>query len=81
VQREQAKLNGLLLGKGSEDASALKAKMQEIMTAKVGIFRKGSDLEQAVDELQKLLVRSRNIGLRASSPGRTPSWSPPTARG
>jgi len=72
VQREQAKLNGLLLGKGSEDASALKAKMQEIMTAKVGIFRKGSDLEQAVDELQKLLVRSRNIGLRASSPGPNP---------
>jgi fumarate reductase flavoprotein subunit len=72
VQREQAKLNGLLLGKGTEDASALKAKMQEIMTAKVGIFRKGSDLEQAVDELQKLLVRSRNIGLRASSPGPNP---------
>jgi fumarate reductase flavoprotein subunit len=72
VQREQAKLNGLLLGKGSEDASALKARMQEIMTAKVGIFRKGADLEQAVDELQKLLVRSRNIGLRASSPGPNP---------
>src|SRR5512137_1865491 len=72
VQREQAKLNGLLLGKGTEDASALKARMQEIMTAKVGIFRKGADLEQAVDELQKLLVRSRNIGLRASSPGPNP---------
>ena len=38
--------------------------MQEIMTDKVGIFRTGKDLEQAVDELQKLLVRSRNIGLR-----------------
>jgi fumarate reductase flavoprotein subunit len=72
VQREQAKLNGLLLGKGTEDASSLKARMQEIMTAKVGIFRKGDDLEQAVDELQKLLVRSRNIGLRASSPGPNP---------
>ncbi|HQR78562.1 MAG TPA: fumarate reductase flavoprotein subunit, partial [Burkholderiaceae bacterium] len=62
VQREQAKLNGILLGGGSEDPSAIKARMQEIMTAKVGIFRKGADLEQAVDELQKLLVRSRNIG-------------------
>ncbi|MBS1133262.1 MAG: fumarate reductase flavoprotein subunit, partial [Burkholderiaceae bacterium] len=72
VQREQAKLSGILLGKGAEDASAIKARMQEIMTAKVGIFRKGSDLEQAVDELQKLLVRSRNIGLRASTPGPNP---------
>jgi len=72
VQREQAKLDGLLRGKGKEDASALKARMQEIMTAKVGIFRKGADLEQAVDELQKLLVRSRDIGLRASTPGPNP---------
>jgi len=72
VSREQAKLNGLLLGKGTEDASALKARMQEIMTAKVGIFRKGADLEQAVDELQKLLVKSRDIGLRRSTPGPNP---------
>jgi fumarate reductase flavoprotein subunit len=46
--------------------------MQEIMTAKVGIFRRAEDLESAVDELQKLLVRSRNIGLRSSAPGVNP---------
>jgi fumarate reductase flavoprotein subunit len=46
--------------------------MQEVMTGKVGIFRSGKDLEQAVDELQKLLVRSRSIGLRARSPGANP---------
>ena len=46
--------------------------MQEIMTAKVGIFRRGEDLESAVDELQKLLVRSRNIGLRSNAPGANP---------
>jgi fumarate reductase flavoprotein subunit len=72
VQREQAKLSAIRFSKGTEDPSALKAQMQEIMTAKVGIFRKGSDLEQAVDELQKLLVRSRNIGLRSSAPGVNP---------
>ena len=59
LQREQAKLDGILLGKGTEDPSAIKARMQEIMTAKVGIFRSGKDLEQAVDELQKLLVSRR----------------------
>jgi fumarate reductase flavoprotein subunit len=72
VQRESAKLSALILGRGKEDASAIKAAMQEIMTSKVGIFRTGKDLEQAVDELQKLLVRSRSIGLRSSSPGANP---------
>ena len=72
VEREQAKLDGLLLGSGTEDATALRVRMQEIMTAKVGIFRRGEDLEEAVDELQKLLVRSRNIGLRRTRQGANP---------
>jgi fumarate reductase flavoprotein subunit len=42
------------------------------MTAKVGIFRRGDDLAQAVDELRQLVIRSRNIGLRRSSPGPNP---------
>ena len=48
LQHERAKLDGILLGNGTEDASAIKARMQEIMTGKVGIFRTGKDLEQAV---------------------------------
>ncbi len=72
MEREQAKLDALTGGRGSEDANALKARMQEIMTAKVGIFRTGRDLEEAVDELQQLLKRSRNIGMRASTPGANP---------
>jgi fumarate reductase flavoprotein subunit len=46
--------------------------MQEIMTAKVGIFRRGADLASAVEELQQLLVRSRDIGVRSSAPGLNP---------
>ena len=72
VAREEAKLNGILLGSGTEDASAIRAQMQEIMMSRVGIFRTGKDLEQAVDELQKLLVRSRSIGLRSRAPGVNP---------
>jgi fumarate reductase flavoprotein subunit len=72
VLREQAALDALVSGNGSEDASALRARMQEIMTQKVGIFRRGEDLESAVEELQQLLVRSRNIGLRAHSAGANP---------
>jgi fumarate reductase flavoprotein subunit len=72
LEREQAKLDAILGRSGGEDASAIKAEMQEVMTAKVGIFRTGRDLEQAVDALQKLLVRSQSIGLRAPSPGTNP---------
>ncbi len=69
---EQAKLDALVDGGGTEDAAALKVRMQEIMTAKVGIFRDGPVLEQAVDELQQLLVRSRKIGLRHKGGGANP---------
>jgi fumarate reductase flavoprotein subunit len=72
VERERAKLDTMLDGSGTEDATALRIAMQEIMTAKVGIFRRGKDLEQAVDELQKLLVRSRRIGLRYKARGANP---------
>jgi len=72
VTRESAKLQGLIVGRGREDASAIKLRMQEIMTGQVGIFRTGADLERAVDELQKLLVRSRSIGLRSSTLGANP---------
>jgi fumarate reductase flavoprotein subunit len=72
MTRDQARLDGILLGSGGEDAGVIKAEMQEIMTGKVGIFRRASDLEQAVDQLQKLLVRSRRIGVRSRAPGANP---------
>jgi fumarate reductase flavoprotein subunit len=72
MQREQARLEALVGGSGSEDASALRVRMQEIMTAQVGIFRKGEDLQAAVDELQQLLQRSRRIGLKSRDPGANP---------
>jgi fumarate reductase flavoprotein subunit len=72
LRREQGKLDALVDGRGSEDASAIKARMQDLMTAKVGIFRRGEDLQAAVDELQQLLQKSRNIGLSDRSRGANP---------
>jgi fumarate reductase flavoprotein subunit len=72
LEREQAKLAAMCSGRGTESAVDLRVAMQEIMTAKVGIFRRGKDLEQAVEELQSLLVRSRKIGVRYSGPGANP---------
>jgi fumarate reductase flavoprotein subunit len=72
LEREQAKLDAMFTGRGTESAVELRVAMQQMMTAKVGIFRRGQDLEQAVDELQKLLVRSRNIGVRYQAAGANP---------
>ena len=72
IAAEQTKLDALVTGGGSEDASALRLAMQEIMTAKVGIFRTGADLAAAVTELQTLLERSRHIGLRHKVAGANP---------
>ena len=72
LEHEQAKLDALTGGKGSEDANVLRVRMQEIMTSKVGIFRTGEELAAAVEELKSLLTRSRNIGLRYTACGANP---------
>jgi len=72
LRREQLAIDTLIDGRGSEDASVIRARMQEIMTAKVGIFRRGVDLASAVEELQELLRRSRNIGLKCKARGANP---------
>jgi fumarate reductase flavoprotein subunit len=69
---ERGRLDALLHGRGSERADALKIEMQQIMTDRVGIFRSGADLEEAVHRLQALLVRSRDIGLRTHADGPNP---------
>ncbi|MBL8305116.1 MAG: fumarate reductase flavoprotein subunit, partial [Rubrivivax sp.] len=72
LEREQAALSGLILGHGSERATELRVAMQAIMTDKVGIFRHGDKLAQAVDELQQLLKRSRHIGVPYKADGANP---------
>ena len=72
LHREQLAIDGLIEGRGTENAAALRIAMQEIMTAKVGIFRRGADLEAAVGELQSLLERSRRIGLKCKTRGSNP---------
>ena len=73
VKNEQAKLDQLLENSGGEDAYDLRRSMENIMMEKVGIFRNGKDLKDAVDELEKLLIRSKNIDVfrsksRAANP-------------
>jgi fumarate reductase flavoprotein subunit len=61
VKKEHDKLEALLTKENGEDAYVLRRRMEEIMMDKVGIFRNGRDLKEAVDELEELLRRSKNI--------------------
>ncbi len=64
VKREESKIFDLLDRSNGENSFELKAAMQQIMMDKVGIFRNGDDLAQAVEELKVLNQRARNIALR-----------------
>jgi len=73
LRRERQHLESLASGEnGQEDAMALRTRMQQIMTDKVGVFRTGEALKEAVDELTQLLTRSHHIGLRYSAMGANP---------
>jgi fumarate reductase flavoprotein subunit len=72
VERERGHLADLLRGRGRESVRALRAELQQVMTDKVGIFRSGPDLEEAVDWLQQLLLRSRELGVANPSPAANP---------
>ena len=65
VNKEQAKLDVLLEEKQNpESPYPLRHAMENIMMDKVGIFRNEKDLQEAVDELEQLLIRSRNIEVK-----------------
>ncbi|MFN2358002.1 MAG: fumarate reductase flavoprotein subunit, partial [Desulfotignum sp.] len=51
LKKEENKITDLLVRDFGENPFELKAQMQKIMMDKVGIFRNGPDLEQAVEEL------------------------------
>ncbi|MDR0736250.1 MAG: fumarate reductase flavoprotein subunit [Zoogloeaceae bacterium] len=72
VRREEEKLLALLHSKGEENAFKLCVEMQEIMTRCVGIFRAADGLQDGVSHLQRLLQRSRHIGVQSKTWGSNP---------
>ncbi len=61
IQIEEDKITALLTKDNGEDAYVLRRRMESIMMEKVGIFRNGDDLQDAVDELEELCKRAKNI--------------------
>jgi len=68
IDKEQKKLEYFLEPKENpENGYELRHAMENIMMDDVGIFRNEKDLQTAVDELEKLLIRSRNIEVKAKT--------------
>ena len=71
-QRERDRLQQVMMAGGNENPFALMREMQNIMTDKVGIFRHGEQLCEAVEELQSLVQRSGKIGIKNQFTGANP---------
>lgn len=69
---QSRRLRELAVAGGDEDVFELTRLMQQTMTDKVGIFRRGEQLEQAVATLSELRRRCGRVGLRSSAPGVNP---------
>lgn len=64
IAKEEARLKSFMNNGGSENAYEIRTRMQEIMTTKIGIFRKGADMESAVAELEELYKRSFKVSVK-----------------
>jgi len=72
ASREQQRLAAITACRGGESAFELTRLMQDTMTEKVGIFRHGERLQQAVATLQELQRRACKLSLRSNAPGANP---------
>lgn len=65
ISERMGELTGLLDRQGPENIYALKNILGKIMREKVGVFRVGPEIEQALDEIRRLKQRVGQIGLRS----------------
>jgi fumarate reductase flavoprotein subunit len=73
VKRAEARVSAWLARSGSgPTVYGIRDAMGETMMSKVGIFRTGDELAQAVDEIAALLVDCDNAVLRSKVPGMNP---------
>ncbi|HKI49446.1 MAG TPA: fumarate reductase flavoprotein subunit [Desulfobacteria bacterium] len=74
--KEQERIDALIQGKnGKENVYAVRNDMQNELMDRVGIFRNGTDLQTAVDNLQGIYERAQQVGLRSNGIGVNPELS------
>jgi succinate dehydrogenase / fumarate reductase flavoprotein subunit len=67
VEAEYAKMRELLQARGVENQYALRSRLRQVMDEKVGVFRTGQQLQEALDEIRELRGRSKDIHLHDRS--------------
>ena len=65
IDKQDKYLNDILAYNGNEDIFKIKNRMQNLMDEKVGIFRDGENLQAAVNELEDLLKKTRQITVKS----------------
>jgi fumarate reductase flavoprotein subunit len=73
VARDREKIDRVISGKdGHENVYNIRNAVQDELMERVGIFRNGTELQQAVDNLQGLYERAKKVGLRSNGIGANP---------
>jgi len=72
VKKQEERIAALKASTGKENAYELRNKMQDLTYDNVGIFRNAADLTKAVEGLQEVYERSKNIGIRSNGIGGSP---------
>jgi len=57
LEREQKRVEAFQKGNGTEEPTALRDEVRLILTRKVGMFRSGSELEEALGQIRRLRAR------------------------
>jgi len=65
LDKQDTYLDDILAYEGTEDIFRIKNRMQNLMDQKVGIFRDGTGLAEAVDELEELLKKTKKINVKS----------------
>ena len=61
LEREQKRVAAFQKGSGTEEPSTLRDEARVILTEKVGMFRSGQDLEEALGQVRRLRARFSNL--------------------
>jgi fumarate reductase flavoprotein subunit len=76
LKKEEERIQRLIRRQdGKENVYELRRLMQDELMERVGIFRNGPELKQAVENLQVLYDRAKQIGLRSDGVGANPELS------
>ncbi|MDC4452269.1 FAD-binding protein, partial [Acinetobacter baumannii] len=65
LDEQEAYIDEILSYNGNEDIFKIKNRMKELMDEKVGIFRSGEPLKEAVEELKDLLAKTKKINIKS----------------